>query len=219
VAVDSRLQFGDLSFFFNAQVRNSLADLGGGREIDEEVMEDVIIKHEKTGVSLLASPPRPEQAEAVTGADITNTLDYLRRRFEYVIVDTSSMLNEITLSAIDSSDLILLVTSQDIPSIKNIRLFMDIARALGIDEKRVFLVMNRFDKRRSITPERVAEITKLELLATIPLEERLVIPAMDRGEPFMIENSGHAVGKMISQLGDELKKRIEQMMEADAELG
>jgi pilus assembly protein CpaE len=218
VAVDGRLQFGDLSFFYNVQVRNSIVDMAG-REIDPDVMSEVIIKHEKTGVDILAAPTRPEQAEAVTGADFANILAYLKTSYEYVVVDTSSMLNEVTLSAIDAATIILLLTTQDIPSIKNIRLFSEIAKALGIDEKRVFLIMNRFDKRRNLTPERVGEITKLELLQSFPLEERLVVPATDRGEPFIIDNASHSLSRQIIDLAKDVKKKIESMVEMEGEIG
>ena len=214
VVVDGRLQFGDLSFFFNVQVRNSIVDLAG-IEMDEDVVKKIVLNHEATGIDILAAPQRPEHAEGVNGQNFSDILSFLKNYYSYVLVDTSSMLDEITLSAIDGCDAILLLTSQDIPSIKNVRLFLDLANALGIDRQRIMLMMNMFDKKRSVTPERVADIVKMELFGAIPLEERLVVPAMDRGEPFLINNQSHPVSKAVFVLAKKVKEQLEKIAETE----
>src|SRR6185503_21267941 len=103
---------------------------------------------------------RPEYAEKVSSGQFTKVLEYLRQLYAYVVVDTSSYLTDITLSAIDISDLIVLVTTQDIPAIKNCRLFLDLLQTMGIERDRILFVMNRYDKRINITPDRVTENLK-----------------------------------------------------------
>jgi len=148
----------------------------------------------------LAAPMRPEVADSVTGEQFGAVLRYLRGMYPYVFVDTGSLLNDLTLAALDASDLVLLLITQDIPSIKNARLFLDLTDGLGISRNQIILVMNRFDKRRSITPERVKDNFKKEVSTIIPLDEKLVVPAMDRGEPFVLRNSNNPVSKAISEL-------------------
>ena len=218
VVVDGRLQFGDLSFFFNEQTKNNLSDLSiRADELDVEFVEDVLLKHQDTGVKILAAPPRPEQADNVTGDQFAKLIRFLKGMFYYVLIDTSSSLDDITLAAIDESDLIALVTTQDIPSIKNIRLFLDLFLALGYSAQKTFLVMNKYDKRRSVQPERVGELVKNEVVAVMPFDDRLVVPAMDRGVPFIIENKTHPVSKGIYDLAAAAKERIEKNKEAEAE--
>lgn len=215
VAVDGNLQFGDLSFFFNEQGRNNIADLAPrAGELDREVVSEVLIKHESSGVHILAAPMRPEYADSVSGEQFGQVVRYLAGIYPYVIVDTSSLLNEFTLAALDSSDLILLLTSQDIPSIKNARLFLDLADGLGISKNQIVLAMNRFDKRRSITPERVSDNFKMDFSGVIPLEERLVIPAMDRGEPFILSNATAPPSKAIYELLDQLMSTLKEQRDA-----
>lgn len=218
VVVDGRLQFGDLSFFFNEQTKTSIADLAPrSDELDPEFVKDVLIKHEDTGVSILAAPTQPEEAESISGEQVVKILRYLKTMFAYILVDTPSGLDEITQIAIDVSDLVALVTTQDIPSIKNVRLFMDLIEKLGYPKNQIFLVLNRFDKRRSVTPERIAEIVKSEVVAVVPLEERLVIPAMDRGIPFLIQNKNHSVSIGIYDLAEAVRQRITELEKAEAE--
>lgn len=219
VVVDARLQFGDLSFFFNEQTRNNLADVASrADELDPEFMEDVLLTHGETGIRILAAPPRPEQAESVTGDQFSKIVRFLKNMFAYVLVDTNSGLDDITLTALDEADLVSVVTTQDIPSIKNVRLFLDLMIALGYPKEKVFLVMNMFDKRRSVTAERVAEITKSEVVAVLPFDDRLVIPAMDRGVPFITQNKTHPISKGIYDLARSLRQKVAALEKAEEEV-
>lgn len=213
---DGRLQFGDLSFFFNEQGRNNILDLAPrADELDNEIISEVMIEHRDTGIHIMAAPPRPEQAENVRGEEFARVLQYLKKLYKYILVDTDSSLNGITLSILDIADLIILVTSQDIPSIKNVRLFLDLIDALGIDRNQLIMTMNRFDKRRSITPERVSDISKQEVVTAIPMDERLVIPAMDRGIPFLIQNRTEPVSKGVINLAKKTVKKLEELKELE----
>ncbi len=85
----------------------------------------------------LAAPSRPEYAEKVSGDQFSQLIEYLRQMYAYVVIDTTPILTDITLAAIDKSDVIVLVTTQDIPSIKNARLFLDLLQTIGIERERV----------------------------------------------------------------------------------
>jgi len=219
-AVDGNLQFGDLSFFFNEQGRNSLAELAArAEELDREVVSEVIIKHEASNVHILAAPMRPEYADQVTGEQFGLVVRYLSRMYPYVLVDTGSLLNDYTLSALDASDLVLLLITQDIPSIKNARLFLDLADGLGLSRNNIVLVMNRYDKRRTITPEKIKDNFKKEIEAIIPLDEKLVIPAMDRGEPFILRSTTNPTSKAISDLASLVITKLKSVTPVQVEAG
>ena len=66
-------------------------------------MENVLITHTESGVRVLTAPSRPEFAENVTGEQFSQIINYLRQLYSYVVVDTSSSLTDVVLSAIDAS--------------------------------------------------------------------------------------------------------------------
>jgi pilus assembly protein CpaE len=209
VIVDANLQFGDVAIFLNEQGKNTILDLAPrADELDPEIVEEVMIKHALSGIQILASPSRPEHGEKVSHDQFTKLLKYLRRIYAYVVVDTSSYLNDITLSVLDVADAIVLVTTQDIPSIKNDRLFLDLLLTLNIPVEKVAFVLNKYDKRIAITPEKIGENLKQEVLAVIPLDERTVIPAVNRGIPFMIDNKTQPAARGIYTLAEALRARI-----------
>jgi pilus assembly protein CpaE len=210
--VDGNLQFGDVAVFLNEQGKNSVIDLAPrADELDPEIIEEVLITHKSSGVRILASPFRPEDAENVTGDQFANILQYFRQIFSYIVVDTASGLTDITLSAIDSSDVIILITVQDIPSIKNARLFLDLAEVLKIDRKRIVFIMNRFDKRIGITPEKVSDSFKQEIAAVLPLDERVVIPSVNRGIPFMTGDKSRPIARSFLQMAEVVRQRLAEL--------
>jgi len=205
VIVDGNLQFGNVSIFFNESSKNHIGDLAPRvDELDNEVVEEVLIDHADSGVKILAAPPKPEFAEEVTGEQFRQVLRYLRRLFPYVIVDATSALTEYTLSAFDVADLVVLISTQDIPSIAGTKMFLDLAHALGIPPANLVFVMNRYDKRINISPERIGESFKKKIDVVIPLDSRTVIPAVNRGIPFMVDSKMNAtpIGRALQTLAD-----------------
>lgn len=207
--VDGNFQFGDVAVFMNEQGKNTVLDLAPrAEELDPEIVEEVMVKHAASGLHILAAPSRPEQAEKVSSAQFSRVLEYLCQMYAYVVVDTASFLTDVTLAAIDLSDLIVLVTTQDIPSIKNCRLFLDLLQTLGVERTRILFVMNRFDKRINITPERVTENLKQEVALTIPFDEATATKAVNRGVPFVLDNKSQPVSRGIYQLAESVRGRV-----------
>ena len=211
--VDGNLQYGDVAVFLNEQGKNTVLDLAPRVEdLDPDVVREVMVTHRASGVNILAAPPRPEMADKVTGEQFSKLLTYLRRIYAYIIVDTASHLTEAVQAALDVADLTVLITTQDIPSIKNANLFLSLADASGIRRDHILFVMNRFDKRIAITPERVGESLRQEIVVVIPFDDKTVSFSVNRGIPFMLDNNkNQPVGKSISQLADLVRERITKL--------
>jgi len=153
---------------------------------------------------------KPEQSDLVTGEQFSKVIRYLRSMYSYIILDTASALQNITASAINNSDLLILLTTQDIPSIKNSRLFLDEIDALGFERKRVIFVMNKFDKRIGITTEKVSENLKQEIAAVIPFEERVIV-SVNRGIPFILVDKSRPLSRSILTLAEVVRKRLAEL--------
>jgi pilus assembly protein CpaE len=209
VLIDANLQYGDVAMFMNEQGKNTILDLAPRvDELDFETVQGVMITHEASGVNVLAAPQRPEQAEQVSANQFIKLIAYLRQLYAYIVVDTASSLNDITMAAVDSSDIIALVSTQEIPSIKNSRLFLDLLQTMGIDRNHIVFILNRFDKRITITPERISENLKQEVAAVIPLDDRVVMQSVNRGIPFMLDNKTQLVARGIYALAEAVRARL-----------
>jgi len=210
--VDGNLQFGDVAVILNEQGKNSIADLAPrADELDPGIIAEVMIHHGKSGISVLSAPYRPEYAENITGDQFSSVIDYLRRIYSYIVVDTSTNLEDINLAAIDASDVVILLTTQDIPAIKNARLFLELADVLHIDRSRILFVMNRFDKRIGITPEKIGDSFKHEIVAVLPEDKRVVLPSINRGVPFMLGDKSRPIVRSYLSLTAVVRERLAQL--------
>lgn len=207
--IDGNLEFGDLAVFLNLQGKLNVVDLASrAEELDPEIVEEVMIDHHASGVKILACPTRPEYAESVNGEQFGKVLEYLRRMYSYIVIDAASSLTDVTLAALDAADVILLITTQDIPSIKNARLFLDLVDVLKINRRRVVFIMNKFDKRIGITPDKIGESFKQDILAVIPSDERVVIPSVNRGVPFMLGDRSKPIARSFLSLAEIIRQRL-----------
>ena len=212
--VDANIQFGDVAIFFNEQSANSIADLTPRVDtLDPDVVEDVMLTHEASKVKILAAPPRPEHAEDIHAEDVSKLLDYLRTMYSYIIVDAPSALTDVTLATLDTSDILILITTQDIPSIANARVFLDLSTRLGIPPESILVVMNRYDKRINITPEKLSDSFSKPIAASIPLDSRSALPAINRGVPFMLAPKARSqpAGRAVLSLAEAVRNQVAQL--------
>ena len=126
--MDGSFQFGDVGVLLNLNPKNkSIADLVPELEAgDLESVEPFTINH-SSGVRVLLAPASPEAAEHVTAVHVKRAIEALRAEHDLVIVDCTSTFNDTTLAILDESDVILTLLSLEITSIKNMRLFLEVA--------------------------------------------------------------------------------------------
>lgn len=208
VLVDANLQFGDIAVMLNEQVKNSLLDLTShADELDPDLIREVAGEHVPTGLHFLVCPPRAEYAEDITSDQFGKLLEFLASMYAFVVVDTASYLTDVVQTALELSDQILLVTTQEIPCIKSCNLFLALAYETGFRDKITF-VMNRFDKRITITPEKIGESLRMPVQFVIPFEEKIVTNSINRGLPFVQENETYPISKAIISIADSFREPV-----------
>ena len=214
VLIDGNLQYGDVAVFMNEQGKNSIVDLTPlVDELDPETVQEVLVVHQVSGLSILASPPRPELGSQVTGEQFGKLIQYFRRLFTYVVIDTTPFLTDIIQAGLEYSDLVVLITTQEIPALKNSHQFLAVADAASITRDRILFVMNKMDKRIPITPERIGESLKQPIVASIPFDDRTPTLAVNRGVPFMIDNKSMPISKSIISLAELISQKCKEMDE------
>lgn len=201
VVVDAAFQFGDVGVLLNLNLKNkSIADLAPELEAGELESIDTFVINHSSGVRVLLAPPSPEMAELITPAGVKRVLEALRARNDLVVVDCTSWFNDTTLAILDAADLILTVLSLEITSIKNMRLFLEVAEQLGYEEGRIELVLNRADSTLGIRIADVEHSIGRKVDHTIVSDGRSVVYALNRGVPFFVSNREAQVSQDILRL-------------------
>lgn len=223
--VDGSFQFGGVGVMLNLQASRSIADLAVRvEELDTDLLTSVLTPH-PSGVKALLAPPHPEAADAVIGADggmgessrrIETILEGLLREFDVVVVDTWSMLNELTLTFLDRADLILLVVTPLIPDIKDARHFLELADRLGYPREKIGLVINHADRKTGLRLDQI-ERALIPALAHIPYDERAGIVAANRGLPIVKEEAGRPIGQAFVHLAVGVLERLSEFRKEEEE--
>ena len=140
--LDLDVEFGDSAVYLNLHPNQTLADLKAapGTLVDEALFEGFVT--ESGRVRLVVGADLPERAELVTLPAIQLAIDRLSATCQYVLIDAPASFNERTLTALDTSDLICLVTSASLPSLKATRGCLDLVDKLGVSTDRVRLILN-----------------------------------------------------------------------------
>ena len=132
VLIDLDLMFGDVAISLQLQPPGSVRDLVAmSGHLDEQGVQSVVMRHEPSGLDVIAAPPDPADAERVPSHVIIELLRVARASYDYVIVDTPPSFTEHVLAAFDVSDLTVLVATLDIPAVKNLRIAINTLDTLG----------------------------------------------------------------------------------------
>lgn len=219
--VDASLQFGDVAVTLNVRPTTSIIDLVDRiSELDGDFVSSVLVEH-SSGLKVLLAPPKPEQAEHVKAEHVDMLLKQLAGMFDYVIVDTSSALNEITLAVLDASDRFFLVAQQSLASLTNMRRFFDVALdQLEYDSDKILLLVNKSSDKLGISVKDVSDALKRPVVAVIPSDEIAVTNAADRGQPLALNSRGRRdiLVNAFSKLVDELESVFEEESDRSLEV-
>jgi len=210
VLVDGSLPFGDIAVILNMSPKaKTIADLIGSFELaDADVIDSILVPH-STGIKVLLAPPTPESTELITGAHMKHVLELLRQRYAYVVVDTWPSFQEQVITMLDVSDVILTLMTLEITSLKNVRVFMEIAEKLGYANEKVQLVANRNDSSGGIKASDVEASLGRKIPHTIVSDGRTLVLAVNRGVPFVISHRDSQVSKDIFTLAAKIAGEAE----------
>ena len=131
-------------------------------------------------------------------------LSQMKKKYEYVVVDTATDLNEITLSVLDESDAIILLAGSDLPTLKNMKLCLEILQSLKYGDDKVHIVLNRANSAGGLSVQQVEKSLNLKFYATIPSDGKTVLPSINHGIPFVLANHHSAVAQTVFQLAQKL---------------
>jgi pilus assembly protein CpaE len=201
VIVDGSFQFGDVGVLLNLNPRSkSIADLIPELDAGELDSIDTFLIDHTAGIRVLLAPPTPETAEMITAAGVKKVLESLRMNHDLVVVDCTAFFNDTTLAILDSADVILTMLSLEITSIKNMRLFLEVAEQLGYESGKVRLILNRADSALGIRVADVEHSIGRKVDETIVSDGRSVVYALNRGVPFFLSNREAQVSQDILRL-------------------
>ena len=183
---------------------SSLADFPE-KGINNEMMEEMLTRH-PSGVALLAAAENPKEAELVTSEMVDLSWQQMTQKFDTIVIDAGSHFNEISLTAIDRSDMILLVFSPELASVKSTVDAAQILIEIGIPASKMIAVANWIFPANPLLLQRIKPVLKMELAAEIPCDSLAFGKSINTGRPLIIDNPTSAAAEEIRALARTLSE-------------
>ena len=215
--VDLDLQFGEVSTALRLRPKYTIFDALQREDADDADLaahiEEYTVVHD-TGVHVLAAPREPSEADRISPPDVTRILEAVRSRFDYVLVDTPPALAETVLVAFDLSDLLYVMATLDLPSVRNMSVFLSTLERLKIDTDDLRLVLNKAEKDIGIDIDQVAKLFPQGFESILPYAKE-VSRSINLGMPVMAASPDAEISRLMAQgmknvLPDNLRSQIDE---------
>jgi pilus assembly protein CpaE len=199
--LDLDVAFGDVAIMLQLTPERSVGDaINMADRLDETALRSMLTPY-RAGIDTLLAPASPALGEQVTKGVVSELLRIASSMFDYIVIDTAPAFNEQVLAALDASHSYVLVTAPDIPTLKNLRVALDMFDLLGYPEERRMVVLNRADAKVGLTDADIQRVLRSVIAANVP-SSRDVPVSINRGVPIVVDNPGHPVSRAIREFAE-----------------
>lgn len=221
--VDANLYSGDVAASLNLMARSSLADLTPHlKDLDQDFLERASVRH-SSGLHVFLAPDDLVRAQVISGEQITRILKVMRQHYNYIIVDTCSLPDQVTTAALEEANQIILVLTPELPALKNAARFLQLAGEFGYQGK-ITVALNRANSRGALSLRDIKEHLRIPVAVSLGSDGRALVAATNAGLPVVTQRRGrfadgvwHLTATMTGVPARQLKRRREQPSETGSE--
>jgi|DewCreStandDraft_5_1066085.scaffolds.fasta_scaffold00337_31 pilus assembly protein CpaE len=200
VLVDLNLQYGCLPVFFGVEPTYSLTDVAHNESrLDIQLLRSFLTKV-SDGFFYLAAPLKPEEADDIFPAHLELALGLLRTQFAHILLDTSHVLDPMTIAALDHADLILLVTLGDLASLYTTKRALETFRRMGYEAEKVRLIVNRHVKNKEVPVEKIEDVLGQKVAFALAEDARAALEAINMGRPIVLSEAKSPLVRQFVEL-------------------
>ena len=198
ILVDLDMQLGEVSLFLGIKPAFNIVDVADNiHRMDEALLKGFIKKH-ASGLDVLAAPDSLDKVESVGPSQIVQILQFLKSCYEYVVVDTSNTFDDHTVSALDQSSTIFLISNTDLPSLRNAQRCLSIFERMGYKKEKIKLLINRYQKSLEIRSKDIEDTLSFPVSWFFPNDWSTIMNAVNSGVPLSTVNHSEIAGSFSS---------------------
>lgn len=197
--VDFDLETGDVAIALQLDPTRTISDaLGMQGGLDERALASLIVPY-KSRLDCLLAPTKPADAEFVSAALAGELLSVLADMYDYVIVDSPPAFTDVILKCFDMADTYILLTTLDMPALKNLKVTLDTLDNLGFPRTKWQVVLNRGGSRVGLTAADIERTVGVPISIEIP--SSVEVPArLNEGVTVVEASPKHLVAKAFMDL-------------------
>ena len=201
---EGKVFFGHLEVMLNLKVQNALSDLiPHATNLDEGLIRDVVCPH-PSGIHVLLAPSNVQIAQGIRAEDIYNIFIGVSRYYDYTVVDAGGPLSDISVTLMDATDRILLVTTPDLASLHDTSRFLQLSRSLSYPADKILMILNKAGVEGGVKLKDIETVLHHQVYHQIPNDPANVLRSINRGIPFLVYYPRSTASKSIQQLAKNL---------------
>ena len=202
---------GQQALMLNMSLKRTWADLGmiPAEELDLNTLSAITRQHD-SGLHLIASPKLPSDAEEVTSEHFHIALKFLKSRYEYIVADLPHDFNAMTLEVLEAADVILLVVSPEIASVRAASIALETYKQLNYPEEKIKVVLNWTFEREGLAHDAIEKALHAPIHLVIPYAGRRFTNAINRGIPLLHDQPEDVISSLLEDFCFRLSKETNQ---------
>lgn len=199
--VDFDLETGDVAIALQLDPARTISDaLGMQGGLDERALSSLVVPY-KPNMDCLLAPTRPADAEFISATLASEVIRVLSGMYDYVVIDSPPAFTDVILKCFDMADAYVLLTTLDMPALKNLKVTLDTLDNLGFPRAKWQIVLNRSGSRVGLTAADIEHTVGIPISVEIP--SSVEVPAsLNEGVTVVEAHPRHPVARAVMGLAD-----------------
>ncbi len=202
--LDADIQFGDAEDYLALNPTYDLADAHQALKDDPEANIEqylTIYNYRSINFHILPSPKDLTLAYNIEPEMVGKIVEKLQRRFDFVIIDTTSMFSSLNMILLDMSTIVTFLGIVDfIPTIKNMKIGLETLRSLNSDENKLRLVLNRSDSKTKIGRRDVENLLGESFYHILPNDYKAASQSIKTAVPLVLSGAKSDLATSLREL-------------------
>ena len=210
--IDLNFQLGDITTFMDLKPSFNISYmLKNLDKINKDFLLNTLEKYKNTSLYVLADPPYFKQADDISSKQVAKLFELLKDSFSYIVVDTDANFDGKTITALDNSDLLFLVTCINLPALRNCQRCLDLFEKLGYSDDKVQIIVNRYMENDEIKADDAENVLNKEIYWKIPNNYFTMMAAINKGVPVSEINQSSNVAQSYKELAIHVSDSIHRL--------
>ena len=177
--VDMNMFLGDVTTFLDVNPPYDMKFIADKINEQSNII-DLTSRYGESNVFIISDSPYREYSSDISKESVVKLFNALRKNFKYIIVDSSSAITDKTKYIFDFSDLILLVSEANLPTLRNCKKCLDFFENINVYNK-TELILNRFSYDDDCSSDDVENVLRKNIFKSIPNDWQTVTDSINKG--------------------------------------
>jgi len=207
ILLDLSMTAGQVALMLNAPLKRTWADIAhySASDLDADSLNSVVGTHE-SGLHFIAAPTFPSEVDTLRGETLAAALQIFKTQYEYIVADLPHDFSEFSIQTLDTANVILMVASPDMASIRAMIAAIDTYDKLGYPKDKIKFVLSAPFPHSSLTKEKIETGLGISALATIPYVQDVLVDAINLGQPPVYQKPNELISGLLEDFAFHLSK-------------